>query len=56
MKVTYKGPSPAVDIAIPGGSVRAEKGVATEVPDDIATRLAEQPDAFEVAKPSAKEK
>lgn len=55
MKIVYRGPHAAVDIAIPGGSIRAVRGEGTEVPDDLAKRLLEQ-DTFEAARSLAKEK
>lgn len=41
--VTYQGPSASVDIPLPDGStVVAERGVAVEVPADVAKSLADQ--------------
>lgn len=47
-QIKYVGPSHAVDIALPGGSVTASKGVAVEVPDALAESLLAQ-DIFEKA-------
>ena len=54
MHVKYLGPSPSVDIVIPGGSIPAKRGESVEVPDDIGASLCEQ-DTFEPvgAKPRA---
>ena len=53
MKITYIGPSPAVDIAIEGGAIRATNGEPVEVPDDLGRSLLEQ-DTFTAAKHAAK--
>lgn len=54
MKVTYVGPSPAVDIIIPGGAIRADKNIPVDVPDDLAKSLLEQ-DTFTSSKPTTKQ-
>ena len=41
-KVVYDGPSPAVNIAVEGGSIVAERGEPVDVPDALAKSLCEQ--------------
>ena len=54
MKVTYVGPSPAVDIIIPGGAIRAEKNIPVDVPDALAKSLLDQ-DTFTASKSTTKQ-
>jgi hypothetical protein len=42
MKITYVGPAESVDIAVPGGSIRAVNGVPVEVPAELGSSLLEQ--------------
>jgi hypothetical protein len=49
MKIVYVGPSPSVDVGIPGGCIRAVHGTPVDVPDVLGKSLLEQ-DVFEAAK------
>jgi hypothetical protein len=52
-KRIYNGPHPEVDVVLPDGTVRVERGNAIEVSTEVAKNLDEQGDAWLAEAPKA---